>query len=59
MGEQVPADYAILSSSQEYRNFLNNKIGWADQAIKLYQGQARSAQALIEQIEEELNARTK
>ncbi len=57
LGEQVPADYSILSSSQEYRNFLNNKIGWAAQAIKLYEGQARSAQALIEQIEEELNAR--
>ena len=59
-GDLVPVDYEELSKSREYRNYLNNRIGWLTPVIGMYKknGIERSKK-LIELIDTELEQREK
>ena len=53
----VPTDYNELSQSQEYNNYLNNRIGWLVVTINLYNSLNARAENLIEFIDQELQSR--
>lgn len=53
----IPEDYTDLSMSQEYKNYLNNRIGWSNVTVSLYESNIQDAESLIEAIKSELDNR--
>ena len=58
-GVHKPQNYNELRQSKEYKNYLNNRIGWIRPTIFLYEDHIQRAENLIKQIETELNNRDK
>jgi hypothetical protein len=57
--EIKPQYYKELSQSKEYKNYLNNRIGWLNPTILLLKNHIQRAENLIKFIETELNKRNK
>lgn len=53
----IPQDYNELSKSQEYRNYLNNRIGWSNVTVSLYENNIQEAESMIMTINSELGKR--
>ncbi len=58
-GDLVPLDYNNLRENQEYINYLNNRLGWLEMTVDLYQNRVKGAEELIEVIEKEIVSRNK
>jgi hypothetical protein len=58
-GDLVPLDYENLRENQQYINYLNNRLGWLEITISEYQNDLNGAEELIEEIEKELEYRSK
>ena len=59
-GDLVPGDYNSLMKNQEYKNYLNNRIGWLTPIIGMYKSEGiGGAEKLIDLIENELENREK
>ena len=59
-GDLVPVDYNSLMKNQEYKNYLNNRIGWLTPIIGMYKSEGiGGAEKVIDLIENELENREK
>ncbi|MFL2585351.1 MAG: DUF6090 family protein [Parvicellaceae bacterium] len=56
-GDLIPANYYELIENLEYINYLNNRIGWLNPTIGLYEDRIEGSQNLIKFIDYELEKR--
>jgi hypothetical protein len=53
-GDLVPLDYDNLRENQQYINYLNNRLGWLEMTVDMYQNELKGVEELILVIEKEI-----